>query len=83
MVYASFDCYKGLDCKETITSFAKRKDMRPKEKEIEDPELMKPSAVEEVVRSFTGKNKDQSDDEEESTAAAKKKSKKKKKEHEN
>ncbi len=57
-VQASFDCYKGLDSKETVVVLAKKEDMRPKEKVVEDPDLNKPSYVEEIVNNITGRKKD-------------------------
>eukprot|EP01022_Parablepharisma_sp_SALTPOND_P033066 TRINITY_DN88126_c2_g1_i1.p1 TRINITY_DN88126_c2_g1~~TRINITY_DN88126_c2_g1_i1.p1 ORF type:complete len:847 (-),score=111.14 TRINITY_DN88126_c2_g1_i1:1552-4092(-) len=57
-VRAIFDCYKGLDCTETISIVAKRADQRPVEEEIEDPDLTKPSFVESLVTSIKGKDQD-------------------------
>lgn len=80
-VYAKLDCYRGLDCRKHIIVDVQKKENIPKEPEVIDPDLSKPSLMEQMMGAC--KQESYSDEEVEEEEEQKKEDDKKPKEQTN
>ncbi len=57
-IHVMFDCYRGLDCVDTVSVVAKKAELRPVEEEVDDPDMHKPTFVDDIVTTLKGKEVD-------------------------